>query len=281
MRRVHREPTPQTHYVMLHDLVARFQTVSQSLEHSYAELQERVRVLSSELHKEREERVRLERLAAMGEMAMELAHEIRNPLGSIELFASMSEGEYAEQIVRSVRLLNHTVTNVLQFGRPVQPVREQVDGFGILENVKIFVQPIAAQKRIQVEVRCDAGIAMMADPELMHRMLLNLVLNALRETPTDGTVTLGGKVAGSDVLLTVEDNGPGIPQDTLARIFDPMFSTHRQGCGLGLSIVRRIVESHDGSITVRSTTQGTTFEIQLKNATRNMEVVSEQILSCR
>ena len=281
MRRVHREPTPQTHYVMLHDLVARFQTVSQSLEHSYAELQERVRVLSSELHKEREERVRLERLAAMGEMAMELAHEIRNPLGSIELFASMSEGEYAEQIVRSVRLLNHTVTNVLQFGRPVQPVREQVDGFGILENVTIFVQPIAAQKRIQVEVRCDAGIAMMADPELMHRMLLNLVLNALRETPTDGTVTLGGKVAGSDVLLTVEDNGPGIPQDTLARIFDPMFSTHRQGCGLGLSIVRRIVESHDGSITVRSTTQGTTFEIQLKNATRNMEVVSEQILSCR
>src|SRR5437763_15735670 len=96
-----------------------------SLEHSYSELQKRVTSLSAELQKEREEKVRLERLAAMGEMAMELAHEIRNPLGSIELYASMIEGDYAEQIVRSVRLLNHTVTNTLQFGKPIQPVFER------------------------------------------------------------------------------------------------------------------------------------------------------------
>src|SRR6188474_3087568 len=97
--------------ISLEDLITRFQSASESLEHSYRELQGRVQSLTEELEKEREERIRLERLAAMGEMAMELAHEIRNPLGSIELYASMMDGRDAQQIVRSVRLLNHTVTN--------------------------------------------------------------------------------------------------------------------------------------------------------------------------
>src|SRR5437762_3829555 len=108
--------------ISLEDLVARFQSVSISLEHSYRELQDRVQSLTAELEREREERIRLERLAAMGEMAMELAHEIRNPLASIELYASMIDGEYAAQIVQSVRLLNHSVTNILQFGKPIVPM---------------------------------------------------------------------------------------------------------------------------------------------------------------
>src|SRR6059036_1047546 len=127
----------------LQDLIARFQSASVSLEQSYGELQGRVRSLTVEVEREREERVRLERLAAMGEMAMELAHEIRNPLGSIELYASMLNGEYAEQIVRSVRLLNHSVTNVLQFGRPVVPVPERMSVDRLLEGTRVFLQPIA------------------------------------------------------------------------------------------------------------------------------------------
>ena len=99
------------HAITLEDLLVRFQSASQSLERSYCELQGRVQALTAELEREREERIRLERLAGMGEMAMELAHEIRNPLASIELYASMLDGEYAEQIVQSVRLLNHSVTN--------------------------------------------------------------------------------------------------------------------------------------------------------------------------
>src|SRR5919198_3189992 len=99
----------------LQNLLSRFQSASESLERSYSELQGRVQSLTAELERVREEHVRLERLAAMGEMAMELAHEIRNPLGSIELYASMLEGDYADQILQSVRLLNHAVTNVLQF----------------------------------------------------------------------------------------------------------------------------------------------------------------------
>ena len=265
------------HAITLEDLVTRFQSASESLERSYRELQGRVQSLTAELEREREERIRLERLAAMGEMAMELAHEIRNPLGSIELYASMLEGEYADQIVRSVRLLNHSVTNVLQFGKPVVPAPERMSVSRLLEGIRVFLQPIAQQKQIRIATDCEGDCFAVADHELLHRMLLNLVLNAIRETPTDGTVRLSGQVAGRDVLIVVEDTGPGIQEERMARIFDPMFSTSREGCGLGLPIVKRIVESHDGTISVGSSRNGTRFLISLP---QNTEVLSEPVACC-
>ena len=266
------------HAITLEDLVTRFQSASESLERSYRELQGRVQSLTEELEREREERIRLERLAAMGEMAMELAHQIRNPLGSIELYASMLDGEYAEQIVRSVRLLNHSVTNVLQFGRPVVPVPERMSVSRLLEGTRVFLQPIAQQKQIRIVKDCDSDCFAVADYELLHRMLLNLVLNAIRETPRDGTISLSGRVAGCDILIAVEDSGPGIQEERMARIFDPMFSTSREGCGLGLPIVKRIVESHKGTIAVSSSRNGTKFSISLP---QNMEVLSEPITCSR
>src|SRR4026207_2030424 len=143
------------HVMMLEDLVTRFQAASESLETSYRELQARVETLTEELEREREEKIRLERLAAMGEMAMELAHEIRNPLGSIELYASMLEGEFAEQILQSVRLLNNSVTNVLQFGKPIFPMPERMSILRLLEGIRAFLQPIAEQKKIQIATDCD------------------------------------------------------------------------------------------------------------------------------
>jgi two-component system sensor histidine kinase FlrB len=263
---------------LLKDLVLTFQSASQALEKSYNELQDRVRILSQELEQEREQRIRLERMAAMGEMAMELAHEIRNPLASIELYASMLDGNYAEQIVRSVRLLNHSVTNVLQFGRPIVPSPKWISVPALLEGIRAVVQPLAAQKHVSLEAVCEPACAVMADHELMHRMLLNLVLNALRETPTDGTIRLYAYDAEErGVTITVEDSGPGIPQATIARIFDPTFSTHRDGCGLGLSIVKHIVDSHHGTISVESSKSVTRFIITLPH---NTEVVSELSASC-
>jgi signal transduction histidine kinase len=262
------------HAITLEDLVTRFQSASESLERSYRELQGRVQSLTAELEREREERIRLERLAAMGEMAMELAHEIRNPLGSIELYASMLEGDYAEQIVRSVRLLNHSVTNVLQFGKPMMPVPERISVNRLLEGTRAFLQPVAQQKGIRITTDCEPDTFAVADHELLHRMLLNLILNALRETPTDGTVSLSGQVAGRDLIIGVEDTGPGIHEHKLTRIFDPMFSTSREGCGLGLPIVKRIVESHNGKVTVSSSRKGTRFLISLP---QNMEVLRESV----
>jgi signal transduction histidine kinase len=264
--------------ISLEELILRFQSASETLEHAYRELQGRVQSLTEELEREREERIRLERLAAMGEMAMELAHEIRNPLGSIELYASMLEGEYAEQILRSVRLLNHSVTNVLQFGKPIFPMPERISILRLIDGVRAFLQPIAEQKKIRIVTDCDPACVAIADHELLHRMLLNLVLNALREVPTEGMVSLKGQVAGGDLIIEVEDTGPGIQHDRLARIFDPLFSASRDGSGLGLPIVKRIVESHNGTITVSSTAlgqaAGTRFLISIPH---NTEVVSEPV----
>jgi signal transduction histidine kinase len=258
----------------LEDLVTRFQSASESLERLDRELQGRVQSLTAELEREREERIRLERLAALGEMAMELAHEIRNPLGSIELYASMLEGEYAEQILMSVRLLNHSVMNVLQLGKPIVPVPARMSVYRLLEGIREFLQPVALQKNVRIVTDCDTDCFAVADYELLHRMLLNLVLNALRESPTEGTISLKGQVAGSDFLIEVGDSGPGIQEERLARIFDPMFSRNREGCGLGLPIVKRIVESHNGMITVNSSPSGTRFLIALPH---DMEVVHESL----
>lgn len=265
---------------MFQDLVVRFQAASESLEHSYAELQEKVVTLSAELQKEREERIRLERLAGMGEMAMELAHEIRNPLGSIELYASMLEGEYAEQIVRSVRLLNHTVTNTLQFGKPIYPVARKMSVAELFAGLRAMIGPLADQKSIHFETVCPPQYTVVADFELLHRMLLNLGLNALRETPSEGTIRFCATTEAHETVFTVVDTGMGIPDETKARIFDPMFSTHREGCGLGLSIVKRIVESHKGTIDLTSSPKGTTFTIRIPVNGSDMEVASELIACC-
>src|SRR5262245_28634956 len=141
--------------ISLEELICRFQSASETLEHAYRELQGRVQCRTEELEREREERGRLERLAAMGEMAMELAHEIRNPLGSIELYASMLQGDYAEQIVQSVRLLNHSVTNVLQFGKPIVPSPDRISINELLEGVAMFLQPVAQQKGIRILAECE------------------------------------------------------------------------------------------------------------------------------
>ncbi len=132
--------------MMLQGLMSQFQAVSRSLEASYAELQERVQVLSAELKKERESGSGSNVLPRWARWRWNWQHEIRNPLASIELYASMLRGQYAEQISRSVRLLNHTVSNTLQFGKPIHPIPERITVDTLLERVKSFVEPLAASQ---------------------------------------------------------------------------------------------------------------------------------------
>ena len=148
-------------------------------------------------------------------------------------------------------------------GRVQSTVLEKVAIHQVLERIRVFLQPVAQQKQIGIATDCDPDCYAVADHELLHRMLLNLVLNAICETPKDGTARLSGHVAGGDVSIVVEDSETGIQEERMVRIFDPMFSTGRDGCGLGLPIVKRIVESHNGSITVCSSRNGTTFLICL------------------
>ena len=133
----------------------------------------------------------------------------------------------------------------------------------LVDGVRSFVAPLAEEKDVRIEIVVESGSTGLGDYQLLHRVLLNLVLNALREVPSGGTIQLNGRSEDGVLCLGVEDTGPGIPAELLPRIFDPIHSTARNGSGMGLSIVKRIVESHDGTISVQSSEEGTRFEMKL------------------
>jgi len=221
---------------------------------------------------------RIERLSAMGEMAAELAHEIRNPLGSIELFSSLLAKDlsgdpkrWAESIRVGIRSLNTIVSNMLHFANPLSPVFESVNVHEIIEEIVRFSDPVRSQREVQVETRLNAeDPAIMGDAELLKQMMLNLIFNAMKAMPAKGSLAIStrniwrraDKQRRRCLELKIRDTGIGIPPENLKRIFDPFFTTNRNGTGLGLSVVHQIVEKHSGSIRVSSkVNQGTAFTI--------------------
>jgi len=232
-----------------------------------------------------EQSKRGERLSAMGEMAVELAHEIRNPLGSIELFASLLEqefpaesdpGRWAENIRIGSRSLNNIVSNMLHFANPLSPSFAKVNLHDVISEILRFTEPIMRQREIRVERKLRAVEPVVyGDRELLKQMLLNLVLNSMQAMPAKGRLVLssrdvdhlpGGAPCGG-LELRVIDSGVGIPKENLSRIFDPFFTTNKNGTGLGLSVVHQIIEKHSGFIDVESEINvGTIFTVVLPNA---------------
>jgi len=224
-----------------------------------------------------EQSQRLDRLSAMGEMAVELAHEIRNPLGSIELFASLLVKElsgdpkrWAENIRMGIRSMNTIVSNMLHFANPAAPEFSMLDLHEVIEEVVKFTDPIMQQRQVHVVMDLRAASPVICgNHELLKQMMLNLVFNAMKAMPADGSVTVRTRNMGrtseaaQELLeLQIQDTGVGIPPENLDRIFDPFFTTNRNGTGLGLSVVHQIVERHSGSIRVSSElNHGTTFTI--------------------
>jgi PAS domain S-box-containing protein len=229
-----------------------------------------------------EQSKRGERLSAMGEMAVELAHEIRNPLGSIELFASLLEKEvqpdsdmrrWAENIRIGSRSLDNIVANMLHFANPFSPTFMDVDVHGVIEEILQFSEPIMRQRDVGIERRLGASDAVICgDRELLKQAILNLVLNSMQAMPAQGKLVIatrdvdrlpGGAPCGG-LELQVQDTGVGIPPENLGRVFDPFFTTNKNGTGLGLSVVHQIVDKHSGFIQVESKVNvGTTFTIVL------------------
>ena len=226
---------------------------------------------------------RVERLSAMGEMAVELAHEIRNPLGSIELFASLLEKElpegndlrrWAENIRVGSRSLNNIVSNMLHIANPLSPSFSLVSVHDVVGEVLGFTELIMNQRGVIVQVNLDAANPeIMADRELLKQVILNLVLNAMQAMPSKGSLTVStANVESSgvpDLEIKVQDTGLGIPPENIDRIFDPFFTTNKNGTGLGLSVVHQIVEGHSGFIQVTSAVNaGTTFRLVFPGACR-------------
>jgi signal transduction histidine kinase len=222
-----------------------------------------------------EQSKRVERLSAMGEMAVELAHEIRNPLGSIELFTSLlvkdlsgDHRRWAENISVGIRSLNTIVSNMLQFANPITPALAKVSLHDVVQEILNFTDPIMRQREVRVEARLEAeNPVITGDHELLKQMMLNLIFNAMKAMPSRGSLTIATRnvrAKGSKPLLElqIKDTGVGIPPENLGHIFDPFFTTNKNGTGLGLSVVHQIVDRHLGKIEVSSeVNRGTTFKI--------------------
>ena len=258
----------------LQEILQMYNEVTQRLQVSHERLQQEVARLTEQLEQKNRELERRKRLAELGEMAAGIAHEIRNPLGGIQLYASSLMNDVADRpqavelvqkISKGVKGLNLMVSDMLAFTRDVNLQREQI---GITEVVNQAVElagPTLAQNG--VEVRIGGQIETMTgsvDGKLLGRVLLNLVMNAaeaigeetrnasLETRNGGGVIEICGESRGGRMHLVIEDNGPGIPADVVERVFNPFFTTKHSGTGLGLAIVHRIVEAHGGSITAEN-----------------------------
>jgi signal transduction histidine kinase len=216
----------------------------------------------SEAKKLERDRENLRRQQALVEMSALLAHEIRNPLGSLELFAGLLaeahlEGEsqrWIEHVQAGLRTLSATVNNVLHLHNTPQPECAPTDAGQVLDWAYEFLLPLARQARVELQmINGLRGVSIHADRHRLEQVLLNLALNALRFMPGGGWLSIRGADLGANgVEITVHDTGPGIAPDDLPRIFEAGFSTRPGSSGLGLAVCQRILEQHGGTIGVES-----------------------------
>ncbi len=227
------------------------------------------------VHKLKQQSLRTARLAAMGEMAAEIAHEIRNPLGSMKLFASMLEEDLkgneqqklVQNIISGINSVNSVVTNMLTFSREMELHIEPIDLKNLLTETLEFSSHSFEQYKVSVKTNFPKkDLIIFGDRELLKQLFLNLFLNAANAMEENGgTLTVSIKESEVFVDIKVEDTGKGIENEFIDKIFDPFFTTSQGGTGLGLSVVNKIVEKHNGAITVDSEVGvGTTFTISLK-----------------
>ncbi len=238
------------------------------------DLESRVLTLQdiTQIRREEEEGGRRRRLEALGRMAAELAHEVRNPLGSIRLFACMLQEDLddepdkramAEQILAATAGLEGTLSNLLAFAAPARGARRRCDIAAIASEVCSLLSPACSVRGVELEgpsIETDQFVE--GDPEGLRQVVLNLVGNALAATESGGSIRVEIGCDSGDAVLRVIDDGKGIPAEDLPRVFDPFFTRSEGGTGLGLSIVHRTIERHDGTIRLNSSPgRGTCAEV--------------------
>ena len=230
-----------------------------------------------------EERERLrDRLAAVGEMAAVIAHEVKNPLAGIEVMAGVLRRKIPaapdaqallSDIINEAKMANAIVQEVLDF---VRPIRLQVERTAIADAVHGAIHLADTKARrgaVNVDVRLAEVIPLIhGDQHQLTQLFTNLLINAYEAMGGKGRITITGELIRIDeagdgrdaVLVDVTDDGPGMTPDVSEKVFDPFFTTKAQGSGLGLAIVRKIVDAHDGRLDLRTAPgQGTTIRLTL------------------
>lgn len=269
----------------LAEIIRAYHEVTEKLQHSHEKLKGEVLRLRRELASTNAQLQRSRRLSALGEMAAGIAHEIRNPLAAIQLYAGMAIDDleaaapqpeaaagHAHKIAAAVRGLDGIVNDVLSFAREIEPNAQPVELPELLDQAVEHHRPAIDAAGVEVcrsddpgDARGDAAgeaLTIHADPALLHRAVLNLVRNAV-EAMADRprrVLTLGAAARRDDeedgATIIVRDTGGGIDKANIDRIFNPFFTTRDTGTGLGLAIVHRIIDAHGGTIAVHNEVTG-------------------------
>lgn len=260
------------------DLLRAVNETTAALQQTHDTLRAEVGRLNAELTEANRKLKRSEQLAALGEMAAGIAHEIRNPLGSIQLYTQMlgedvggdeASGALCDKISRAVGGIDAIVRDVLMFARDMTIRCERLSAADLLRGVTSACDGLIAAHEVRVDLEAEDTIHLTADAALLHQALGNILRNAIEAMAehdcAERCVTAGAAIRtvrcpdgtrAARAVLSVADTGPGIPDAVVSRMFNPFFTTRSTGTGLGLAIVHRIVDAHDGFIDVRSRSDG-------------------------
>jgi signal transduction histidine kinase len=241
------------------------------------ELEETARQLeraNEDLRNSFEQLKRADRLAAVGNLSAGLAHEIRNPLASIEGAAGILEdGNIAKEqrleflgiIKKECRRLNRLLGNLLDFARPRPPQRQKIGLEPLLDSVVSLVQHAAEKNAISLRKEINPpGLMLDADGEQLKQVFINLLLNAIQAMPEGGNIRLVAHPEKSELLIEIIDQGCGIAAENVDKMFNPFFTTKENGTGLGLAVAHQIVTQHGGILRARNNAdRGMTFAVLL------------------
>ncbi len=208
----------------------------------------------------------VERDQQMKMMLAGIAHEVRNPLGGMELFCGLlkddlkSDGDgddkikKVERIEREVNYLEELVRDFLDFARPEGGDPRRVDAADFFAEVEEIVEADLENSRCELELNIMSGVELTVDPGGFRRAMINVVRNACQAQTgrQDGTITIGCKPDGDWRIVEVEDRGPGIEEEVIEQLFKPFFTTREKGSGLGLALTKRIIDEHGGQIEIDS-----------------------------
>lgn len=285
------DESPDARLDDLAQIIGAYNRVTEKLQSSHEALGAEVERLNRELASTGAQLQRSKQLAALGQMAAGIAHEIRNPLAAIQLYSGMivedvsaarrgcdeqsqlaAALENARKIAAAVRGLDAIVHDVLSFARAIKPRTAALRVSEVLHRAIEVQKPAIDAAGVDVHVDPAAtGTFILADRDLMHQALLNLILNATQSMSELNTHSRGPRCLDfgvqtdcDQVVLRVSDTGLGVEEGAIERIFDPFFTTRRTGTGLGLAIVFRIIEVHGGSISVSNDPAGGGAIFQLR-----------------
>ncbi len=261
----------RTAHHSLQETVQQRTAAMQALE---SEIKERERLEAAKLH--------AERLAVVGRMAARVAHEVRNPLGSITLNIDLIHKEIdrlaqgnrhspneGRALIKDMRVevcrIARVVEHYLRFAQLPKLQRQPVDLNALLDEKLAFLYPDLERANVQLRTHlAPAPPTVNADAEQLWQTVLNLIRNSCEAMPDGGQLTIGTWYDGAQVLLRVSDSGNGMTQQQLQRVFEPFFTTKKEGTGLGLALVQQIITEHGGHVECQSASgMGSTFTIYL------------------